>query len=399
MHLRTFLWILLTTSLCRAADTVAVMPLFNVNEAKSPNLDWIGESVAETIHESLSSAGLLVLAREDRAEIYRRLSVKPGVVLTKASVIKIGESLDAGQVVYGDFNVEGSENGAGTVKSKIHMTVRVIDLKKLREDPPFEQTGILENLSQMEMKLAYMVLKRISPEGIGDEASFLRDRTAVRVDAMESYVRGLMAASVDQRIKLFGQALRIDDKFSPPAFQLGKILAGRKEYKTAGQWLAKVSRTDSHYMEAQFLLGICRYQEGDFDAAVQQFRTVLPELPLNEVYNNLGAALSRKDDRAALDNFSKALEGDPSDPDYWFNVGFALWKRGDFAQAAERFRAVLDRSREDREATSMLGRCIKMDGPHPGDTRTEGHERIKTAFEDSAFRQLQAELKGAAKKN
>ena len=61
-----------------AADTFAVLPLFNVNEAAAQNLDWIGESAAETIHESLGSAGLMVLARDDREEVYRRLSVRGG---------------------------------------------------------------------------------------------------------------------------------------------------------------------------------------------------------------------------------------------------------------------------------------------------------------------------------
>ena len=80
--------------LCRAAETIAVLPLFNVDANKSPNLDWIGESVSETIQEALSSSGLLVLPRENREEVYHRLSLRTGVVLTKASVLKIGEARD-----------------------------------------------------------------------------------------------------------------------------------------------------------------------------------------------------------------------------------------------------------------------------------------------------------------
>ena len=37
------------------ADTVAVLPLFNINGSIAPDLNWIGESVAETIHETLSA--------------------------------------------------------------------------------------------------------------------------------------------------------------------------------------------------------------------------------------------------------------------------------------------------------------------------------------------------------
>ncbi len=377
---------------CQAADTIAILPLFNLNEAKSTNLDWIGESVAETIHESLSSAGLLVLAREDREEVYHRLAIRSGVILTKASVIKIGETLDAGQVIFGEFKVEGAESGNTNLKSSTRLTLHVIDLKKLKEAALLEQTGPLENLSQMEMKLAWLLLRQLAPASAPVEADFLRYRPAVRVDAMESFVRGLMAATVEQKIKLFSQAARIDDHFSQPDFQLGRIFFAKKEYKTAAGWLAKVTRADSHFTEAAFLLGICNYYENNFEGAVLQFRMVAMEVPLNEVFNNLGAALSRRNDPASLDNFKKALEGDQADPDYWFNVGYELWKQGQFTQAADKFRAVLDRNRNDQEATAMLGRCIKMDAPRAGDQKTEGRERIKTAFEDSAFRQLKAEL-------
>lgn len=385
--------LLIFSPLLRAADTVAVLPLFNSAENKSPNLDWIGESVAETIHETLNSAGMLALAREDREEVFRRLSIRPEVVLTKATVIRIGENLDAGRVVYGNYQVEGADLGATSLKSQIHLTVRLIDLKKFRESAPLEQSGSLENLTQMQTNLAWMTLHEIDPDRSPPQDAFIREHPPVRIDATESYIRGLMNGNPDQRMKLFAQAARLDDHFSQPNFQLGRMLFIRKDYKTASQWLERVTKNDSHFEEASFLLGICRYQQGDFEAAAKQFQMVSAELPLNEVYNDLGAALSRKNDPGATENFRKALDGDDADPDYWFNLGYSLWKQGKFSEAAEKFRAVLDRSPQDQEATAMLGRCIKMDGPRAGDPRSEGRERIKTAFEDSAFRQLQAELK------
>lgn len=386
--------IFLASSLCQAADTVAVLPLFNLDESKSANLDWLGESVAETIHEALSSSGLLVLPREDREEVYHRLSLRTGVVLTKASVLKIGETLDAGQIVFGELRVAQAELPTN-LKATLHLAVHVIDLKKLQEGPGFSEDGPLDNLSQMETKLAWELLHYLAPGSAPSEEAFFQDRAPVRVDAMENYVRGLMASNDDQKMKLFTQAARLDEHFSQPNFQLGRMLFAKKDYKTAAQWLAKVSKSDSHFLEASFLRGICRYYQNDFDGAIDQFRMVLDEIPLNEVFNDLGAALSRKNDPSATENFNKALEGDQGDPDYWFNVGYSLWKQGKFALAADNFRAALDRASNDQEATIMLGRCIKMDGPHPGDPRSEGRERIKTTFEDSAFRQLQAELKNA----
>jgi tetratricopeptide (TPR) repeat protein len=281
----------------------------------------------------------------------------------------------------------------GTLTANLKLTVHTIYLKKVHEGPELTQSGSLQDLSQMETKLAWLLLRQLNPATAPKEEDFTRDRPPVKVEAMESYVRGLMTANADQKMKLFSQAVRIDEHFSQPNFQLGKMLFAKKEFRTAGQWLSKVTKSDSHYLEAGFLRAICRYYDGDFNGAAEQFRQVAAEIPLNEVYNNLGAALSRKNDPTAMENFSKALEGDEADPDYWFNVGYFLWKQGQFSLATEKFRAVLDRTPDDQEATTFLGRCIRMDGPHSGDARTEGRERIKTAFEDSAWRQLQAELR------
>jgi tetratricopeptide (TPR) repeat protein len=390
-----FLLPFLAASLCQAADTVAVLPLFNLDESKSPNLDWIGESVAETIHEALSTGGLLVLSREDREEVYHRLSVRTGVVLTKASVLKIGETLDAGQVVFGELRVSQDDQSSASLKSTLRLVVRVIDLKKLKEGPEFAQEGPLENLSQMEAKISWAVLRQLAPDSAPSEEAFFHDRAPIRVDAMENYVRGLMAANDDQKMKFFTQAARLEPKFSQPNYQIGRMYFDKKDYKNAALWLAKVTKGDSHFLDSAFLRGICKYYQNDFDGAIDQFRMVVAEIPLNEVFNNLGAALSRKNDTSATENFNKALEGDEGDPDYWFNVGYSLWKQGKYALAAANFRSVLDRSPGDQEATTMLGRCLIGEGPKSGDPRSDGRERIKTAFEDSAFRQLQAELKKA----
>jgi len=119
---------------------------------------------------------------------------------------------------------------------------------------------------------------------------------------------------------------------------------------------------------------------------------VARSVPLNEVYNNLGAAESRTNLPGALDNFRKALEGDESDPLYQFNVGYALWKQSNFQAAAEKFRAVLGQNPADAQASLLLARCLKQNGPRPGDTRTEGLERLKSNYEESAYLQLKAVL-------
>ena len=390
------------------ADTVLVLPFFN--ESKTQNIDWIGESIAETIRESLSAQGVLVLSREDRMEAYRRLSIRANAVLTHASVIKLGEALDASQVIYGHFEISAESqpgapgrpaapgtaaDGSGVAVSPrdtLHVSVRVLDLKHTRQGPDFAEIGALEDLAALETNLAWRCLQFLAPRTAITEQDFRRDRPPLRLDAVENYIRGLMASSPEQKHRLFTQAARLDPRFSAPNFQLGRMEWDKKNYDVATGWLEKVNRADSHYLEALFLLGLCRYYKADFAGAEKSFETVAAAVPLSEVINDLGAAQSRALKSGALDNFRRALEGDSADPDYHFNVGYALWKRGNFVQGAESFRALLDRAPEDAEAVVFLGRCLKKEGPRAGDPRSEGRERLKLNFEETAYQQLKAEL-------
>jgi tetratricopeptide (TPR) repeat protein len=384
-------FLFLSSALLRA-ETVLVLPFFN--QSKSATLDWIGESVSETVRECLASGGVLVLDRDERLEAYRRLSLRPGALLTHASIIKVGELLDASRVIYGYYNVlpvPGAPVGPNATRGSLRITARILDLKRTRQGPEFAEMGALEELAALENHLGWQSLQFLAPKTAPSEQEFLRARAAVRVDAIESYVRGLLAATAEQRHRYFTQAVRLDEKYSQPCFRLGKTYWERKEYKIAAGWLARVSRADPHFLEAQFYLGLCRYQTADFDGAEKCFKLVADSVPLNEVYNNLGAAEVRLNLNGAAASFRKALEGDSADPDYHFNLGYALWREGKFNEAAESFRAALDRDPQDSEAATMLARAQKQDGPRPGEPK-QGRERLKTNYEETVYRQLQAEL-------
>jgi tetratricopeptide (TPR) repeat protein len=378
------------------AETVVVLPFFN--HAKSQNLDWIGESIAEAVQDSLASEGLLVLGRDERLEAYRRQSVRPGAEITHASIIKIGESLDASRVVYGFYELlpAGPENPQS--RGSLRITARVLDLKNTRQSGAFSEMGALEDLATIQARLGWQVLQMLAPKAAPPEAEFLKARPPVRVDAVENYVRGLISTSPEQRQRLFMQAARLDEHYSQPCFQLGKNYWAKKDYKQAESWLARVARSDQHYLESQFFLGLSHYRDGDYAGAEQAFQIVAGSVPLNEVYNNLGAAEARRNEfPAAIASFQKALEGDSTDPDYHFNLGYTLWRSGKFSEAVESFRAVAERNPADTEATTMLGRALRdatsATKGYPAEAKGEDHLRLKTDYEETAYRQLQAELK------
>jgi len=401
-----FVALLFVCAACLRAGTVLVLPF--VNQSNSANLDWIGESIAESVREALASEGLLVLDRDDRLEAFRRLSVRPNAVLTRATIIKTGQALDAAQVIYGQFELTpaapsvpaaggapaagSAPAGAAAPRGVLRITARIMDLERMRQGPEYAEMGALDDLALLETRLGWQTLQFLTPKTAPSEQEFLQARPPVRVDAMENYIRGLLAASPEQKHRFFTQAARLGERFSQPCYQLGKIYWQKKEYRLAAGWLARVRHSDSHYLEAQFFLGLCRYHDGDFRSAAESFQSIAVSVPLNEVWNDLGAAQARLGLGEAVESFRKALEGDDADPDYHFNLGYVLWKSGRFDEAAASFRAVLDRNPNDTETTALLGRALRKDVPRPTEVKSGGRERLKTNYEETAYRQLKAEL-------
>src|SRR5438105_8300427 len=158
------------------ADTVLVLPFFNLSN--SANLDWIGESFAETIRESLSAQGVLALSREDRQEAFRRLSIRPYALLTHASVIKLGESLDAGRVIFGQYSLTP---GSTPSKGSLRITSRILDLKRFKQGPELTELGALEDLAAIQTHLAWQTVQALAPKTAPSEEEFRRARPPVRV--------------------------------------------------------------------------------------------------------------------------------------------------------------------------------------------------------------------------
>jgi tetratricopeptide (TPR) repeat protein len=368
------------------ADSNAVLPLSNLTPASVPgasNLDWIGESIAESLREALIRRGAGAVSRDEVVNAYQELRLRPLAELTWGSALKLAGSLGADRVVYGDFSVT-PRRGADSLGT-IVIRARVAAPRQLRQSDWMEESGSLEDLARLEAHLAWQALRAIDPRLAPPEAEAASLRSTVRLDAEENYIRGLLAGAPEQREKYFREAARLDTRSGRPAFQLGKILLARGDYREAANWFQKVDAGDMHDREAAFLLGVARFRSGDYAAAEEAFRGLSAAAGTPEVYNNLGAAESRQGRTHALDSFGRALEADSADPDYHFNLGYMLWKTGQFEAAADRFRAVLDRDPADQTATLLLGRCLARQGPRRGaaaDARLQNLERIKAEYRD-----------------
>ena len=202
------------------------------------------------------------------------------------------------------------------MKGTLRINAQAVDLKKARRGPEYAEIGPLEDLARLQSHLAWQTLQFVLRTASPLKNSSGRRQSVVRVDAIESYIRGLAGDLTRQKLKYFSQAVRLDPEYSHGNFELGRLHFQRKSYRPAADLLQKVAVSDVHSSARRLscsawrdsIWAISRRRSAHFSSVAQQ-------VPLNEVLNNLGAAQSRLNQQAtAIDNFKKALEGDSSDP-------------------------------------------------------------------------------------
>ena len=168
----------------------------------------------------------------------------------------------------------------------------------------------------------------------------------------------------------FHKALKLNPGYTAAMVQLGRTYYDAHEYESAALWFARVPKDDPAAGEASFLLGLSEFYRGNFEKAFSAFNSLAARLPLTEVYNNMGVAEARRGRRAAaVEYFSKALNADPNDADYRFNLAVALFKNGDSAGAARQLREELQQRPTDGEAKSLLDMINRGVTPPPANRR------------------------------
>lgn len=384
---------LLATAMPVFPATVLVLQFQNRSEYK--DLNWVGESVADRLMVEYSGANQIVLGRASRAEGMRRLTLRPDANFTKATLIRLGQTLDADYLCYGTYDFTLPAGSSQMKDSSVRISARFLDLRKMHDGPETSESGNLSELSRLEEHLAFTTLKYLDPNGHFTVEQFITPAKLIRVDAEESYVRGLLSPSGDQQQKWFLQATVIDPHYSAPAYELGKLALTRKNYREALTWFRRINANDPRYPYARFRMGLCEYGLADYTAAAGYFRELVKTYPLNEIFNNLGAAESQANQPEGIEDLRRAVEGDANDPVYLFNLGAALLKSGRYEEAAKQLQAAADRDPDDADTQALLEQAqARKSGS--GDPKSAVLERVKANFDPTVFRQLKAIVQSKA---
>ena len=280
---------------------------------------------------------------------------------------------------------------------RISVQAQVLEVNQLRMSQPLTDSAELPRLFDVENAIAWKVAQRMDPHFAIAEQTFLAAAGGVKLSSFEDYIRGTSAPTSDERLRRLQAAVTETPDYTAALLALGKEQYAALQYEAAAATLAKVPSTDRVALEAGFYRGLARFNVAKYSEAQAAFAFVANQLPLPEVVNDEGVALSRQGkDAAPL--FQQVIAADPNDADYHFNLAVALLGRSDIAGATREVQAALELHSDDPEATELLTRLQSTHGSTANLKTIIGAEgfdpttRIRRTWSESSFRQVAFQL-------
>jgi tetratricopeptide (TPR) repeat protein len=346
------------------------------NRSGQPSLEWVREAASDLLARRFASAGFAPMSRVERRYAFDHLGLPENFQPTRASSLKLAQTLDADSIVVGSFLVDGSQLVA---------EARLVDVPHLRMSEAITVRGPLNSMIDVFDSLAWKLTRQLDPSYSVAEETFIAAGKGIRVDAYEQYIRGTIEPDMAERSQHLQKAVALSPNLSSAWMALGREQYNSQQYEQAAASFAKVSRGDRDALEAGFYRGLSQLFSGDYSGAEKSFAAVARTLPLAEVENNQGVALSRQG-RDGTDLFLKAEASDPTAPDYHFNLAVSLKRHGQTAGALNELNEYLKLRPADSEALSLQSAWKSSSSLG---VAVEPLERIVRGFDATAFRQAE----------
>ncbi|MGB8029113.1 MAG: tetratricopeptide repeat protein [Terracidiphilus sp.] len=375
-----------TASEAGGSRVLLVLPFDN--RTGQPNLEWMREAAAEVLSTRFASAGFQPTSRADRTYALDHLGLPQGFQPSRASALKLAQTLDADSIVVGSYITDGS----GIVAE-----ATLVDVPDLRMLPEVSARGEMKDMIAVFGELAWKLTKQLDPQFNVAEETFAAAGKNIRLDAFEQYIRGITEPDQAERLRHLENAVKLSPDFGPAWMALGREDYNGQQYQEAADAFAKVDHNGPDGLEADFYRGLSLMFLGDYAHAEQAFADVARVLPLAEVINNEGVAVSRQG-KDGVSLFIQAAATDPNAADYHFNLAVSLKREGNLAGALNELAQCLKLRPNDSEAQALndawKGKpgAPGVNGTAGADASADPLERIVRRFDETAFRQAAAML-------
>lgn len=340
---------LLPVSVAAQSDgRILVMPFENAR--REGRIFWLGEAASVLVADELNARGADAISTRERRQAFERLQVPPAATLTDATVIRIGQLVGAGVVVVGSLQMEGET---------LVVRARAIALESGKVQADATERGPLSDLFPLFERLSHRLdLPAQGPVG--------KPSQRPPVSVFENYIKGLLADTPETAVKYLNAALAVQPSYDRARLALWDVYTEEGEHARALVAAQAVQSGSMLRPRAQFLAGLSQLSLKRHDEAFTTFKALADQQPTAAAWNNIGVVQLRRGSTPqtglATYYFTKAVDADPDDPDYAFNLGYAYWETKDTTGAIYWLREAVRRRQSDGDAHYVLGAALAASG-------------------------------------
>lgn len=318
----------------RAEKSVAVLRFNNVT--KSPEDEWLGVGIAETVTADLKNVdGITVIGREVIYEALRRWKAENQTDFDEKFATRVGREVGARWIIGGGYQRLGE---------MLRITARAVEVTTGEVLKAVKIDGRMSEVFELQDKIVYELSRKFDLD-----SSELKGVTMRETEVIEAY-----EACTRARMELFS--------------------GSRGGLNDAIQLLEKAIGLDPNYAQAYAFLGYAFSLKGEFltepallDRAVEYLQKAIELRPmLSDSYSALGMtfiSMNRIDD--AIGALKRALAFAPHDNFVHAALGRAYYiGKGMFREAAYEYEQALSDAEEATWVAPALSHCLTYMGEY-----------------------------------
>jgi len=339
--------------------SLAVLPLQNVS--RDPAQEYFADGMTEAL--------ITELAR-----------VKALRVISRTSAMKYKGVQKALPEIARELNVDAIlEGSALLVGKRVRVTVQLVSAKVEEMLWGDRYDGEIEDVLDMQSRVAESVAKEIAVQVTPREATQLAKRRPVNPEAHVEYLKGRHTASagspqaIELALKHYERALEIDPTYAPVWAGIAYchiVRAGRgmappaKANAQAREAAKKALDLDDSLAEAHTALGAIAAHEMDLPSAIRSLQRAVELNPgLTSAYTNLGTLYySSERHREAQEMMLKALSLDPLSMMIHTSVGDAYYYAREYERSVVYYRKAIEIDPRFDGAHTDLARSLEALG-------------------------------------
>jgi tetratricopeptide (TPR) repeat protein len=274
---------------------------------------WLGEAASILITEGLASVGVGALSRDERLATFDELNLPMTPALTHATMIRVGELIGASEIVFGEVHLGAT----------LQVHARLIRLAAGRETPAVVEDGPMTDIFDLFARVAGRVASqtgRLRPTATAQAKP-------LPLEAFENYMKGLVAATPAAQQRFLESAARQAPTDPRILMALWTVYSAQAFHDKALAVANAVTGDTALVRRARFAVALSMIELKRYDGAFQALSTLYAGGHAAAISNAIGIVQLRRGTAPGTATpatyFKRAVDEDPENADYLFNLGYA----------------------------------------------------------------------------